>query len=349
VAKLPTEEVRDMVKKSLEDGIVSDTEDYTTLEDDSRAVENYTTVITKLWKENGSIWSMKTTQKVIIKSPIDLMQKRYPISRMPWRSVKNNYHGLSMLTEIIPNQVMINKFYMMQNEFMKKLAFPKVFYDKTKIASISNKIDAIGVNGNPTDVIMTTSPVVNMSEQSIRFLADLIERTNQTLGIYDVSLGNVKAENTSAIIALQKTAAQPLELQKLDLFQSVEDDVRIIVDIMSAYYGIREVPFKTEEGNGTIPFDYKDVSYEDFGMNVEVGSSYYWSEVTAIQTLDNMFNKGLLDPVTYLEQLPNGILKNRGDIVQAYKEKQANELAMAQAQAMPQTLPQDNTGLPVIQ
>lgn len=354
IAKLPIDEVVDMVDDSLKDEIVSDSDDYRNAlnESEAKSVGKYATVITKFWKQDGFVYMTKTTQKVTLVKPINLKQTLYPVAKMSWKNVMNSYHGISPLTEIRQNQIMINKFYMMLNEFIKKLAFPKMLYDKTKIRQWTNKIEAVGVNGDPREAVFSSSPVMQLSEQVIGFIENLFEKTKSALGIYDVALGNVKAENTSAIIALQKTASQPLEMQKLDYFQVVEDSVRIIVDIMSAFYGIRDVPIKTDEGDGTIPFDYSDISFDDFGMNVEIGASAYWSEVTQIQTLDNMYRNGILmnDPVLYLEQLPNGVVKNRMDIIKAIKEKQAQaqmaEMAMLgqqQAQQMQAPAPKTKT------
>lgn len=339
VSKLPLDKVRDMVSEEDQYLIVPDGQDLNTINYDAHSEDNYATVITKLWKEGGTVWYTKTTQKAVITPPVNLKQKMYPIVKQSWKHRKNSYHGISPLTEIRQNQIMINKYYMMLNEFIKKLSFPKLLYDMTKIPKWTNKIESIGVNGDPRDAIAMTSPTVQLSEQVIGFIENLIDKTKSTLGIYDVALGNVQPENTSAIIALQKTASQPLELQRLDYLQVVEDSVRIIVDIMSAFYGFREVPFKTEDGNGIMPFNYSDISFEEFGMTIEVGSAYYWSEVTQIQTLDNMYKNGIIpDPITYLEQLPNGVVKNRGEIIDAIRMKQQMDMQMMmQSQLMQQT------------
>jgi hypothetical protein len=347
VSKLPLDKVKDMVEESEQYLIVPDGHDLNTSDYEAHNLDNYATVITKLWKEGGTVWYTKTTQKAVITKPVNLRQKSYPIVKQSWKHRKNSYHGISPLTEIRQNQIMINKYYMMLNEFIKKLSFPKLLYDMTKIPKWTNKIESIGVNGDPSDAIAMTSPTVQLSEQVIGFIENLIDKTKSTLGIYDVALGNVQPENTSAIIALQKTASQPLELQRLDYMQVVEDSVRIIIDIMSAFYGIREVPFKSEQGNGVMPFDYKDLSFDDFGMVIEVGSAYYWSEVTQIQTLDNMYKNGIIpDAITYLEQLPNGVLKNRGDIIDAIRIKQQMEQQMMLQQQLLQPKPNGTPSVP---
>lgn len=346
ISKIPTNEVKKMVKPEEANLVLSDNEELNTNVSVSRSVVDYTTVIVKLYKEGDEVWFTKVTKAVVIQEPINLKQELFPIVRMPWKEIKNSYHGISPVTEIRPNQIMINKYYMMLNEFVKKMSFPKLLFDQTKIERWSNKVEAIGVNGDPREAIAVSSPTASLDQQIIQYIDNLIQKTRETLGIYDVALGNVQPDNTSAIIALQKTASQPLELQKLDYMQVVENSVRIIIDIMRAFYGKRDVPFKTDQGNGIIPFDYKDIRFDDFGMTIEVGSAAYWSEVTQVQTLDNMFRAQIIpDAITYLEQLPSGIVKNRGEIIDAIRMKN-QQAQMMQDQQLAMQMAMGQQGVP---
>ena len=343
VAKLPTEQVKEMAKKHA-DEIHDNWDDNTNLETDARSTTKYTTVLTKFWKEKGVVWFCKSTQNVMLKEATSLDVKLYPISKMNWKTLKNSYQGVSKLTEVIPNQIMVNKAYMMMNEFTKKMAFPKIIYNKMLIDGWSNKVEALGVDGDPRDSVVSVTPTVSFNDQLMVYVDKLIAETKQTLGLQDVSLGNVNPDNTSAIIALQKTAAQPLELQRLELFSSIEQDVRIIVELMATNYGVRPAQITTEQGEGTIMFDFADLTLEAFNMEVEVGQAYYWSNVTQVQTLDNMFrNKIIPNAITYLEQLPNGTVKNRNEIIKAIKKEEAKVLQAQQPQAQP--MPQ---GLPIV-
>jgi len=335
VYKKLTEEVRDMVNDADKSSIVPDDE-YGSVYTDNNASSNnqYTTLIIKLYKENDSVWFTKSTKNLIITKPIDLEIAIYPISKMNWVDNKESYHGTSPITEVIQNQIMINKFFMMLNEFVKKMSFPKILFDLTKLGAWSNKVEALGVNGNPNEVVAVSSPTASIDQQIIQFIQYLIQMTKETLGVYDGALGNIKPENTSAIVAVQQLASQPLELQRLAYYQVVEDSVRIIVELMRSFYGKREVPIKsTDEESSTMMFDYADVKFNDFGLNVEVGASSYWSEVTQIQTLDNMYRNGIIpDAITYLEQLPAGVVKNRSEIIDAIRRIQDGMMEQQQAQ-----------------
>lgn len=373
VQKLPTDIVKEMAEEAGKnpDDVKADAESYDQNEMNANMQGEYTTLITRLWRYKGTIHACKATKNAIIKDEIDLMQVLYPISNMVWREKKNCYHGESPVTAVIPNQIMINKYYMMTNEFLKKTAFPKTIYDKQKLPNgINNKVEAIGVQGNPNEAIITSSPIQPMNAQATQYVQDLIDKTKESLGIYDVALGNARPENTSAIIALQKTASQPLELQKMDYYQMIEDSVRIILDIMSAYYGVRSITIKhtltpeelmkikqaqqmqmpadpmnpapavpqgDEDGEieMDIDFDYAELSPENIQLTVEVGASAYWSEIMQMQTMDNMYRAQIIpDPQTYVEEMPNGIIRKK-NIIEAIKRKEVKDQQLAmQASAM---------------
>lgn len=343
VSKLPTDQVKKMAK-GHEEEITPDNDDDTLLEQDAIGSTNYTTVLTKLWKDDKTktVWFSKSTRNVVLKDATNTTMRHYPLAKADWMAVPNASHGQSILTSVRQNQISINKLYMMINEFMKQLAFPKIIFDRRKIPNWTNKIQAIGVDGDPREAFVSQTPVVSLPPGIKDYAIDLIEKTKQSMGVYDVALGNVRPDNTSAIIALQKTASQPLELQRLDLYQMIEDSVRIIIDLMASYYGVRSIPFAIEEGEGQLKeFDFADLR-GSFNYTVEVGQAAYWAETTQIQTLDNLYQAGIIpDQITYLEQLPNGVVKNKSDIIQALRaiQKAQQPVMPKQPQPLP-TLPQ---------
>ena len=127
------------------------------------------------------------------------------------------------------------------------------------------------------------------------------------MGDSDAALGNVRPDNTSAIIAVQKASAMPLELQRMAFYQFVEDYVRIFIDIMRVDYGLRTVTTVDEKGNIiSAPVDFGQLNDMNLKLNIEVGASTYWSELLQVQTMDNLFSIGIIsDAITYLESIPD--------------------------------------------
>ena len=144
------------------------------------------------------------------------------------------------------------------------------------------------------------------------------------MGASDAALGNVQPDNTSAIIAVQKATAVPLELVRQSYYQFVEDFVRICVDQMRIFYGKRTVVTEDDTGaDQEVTFDFATLSDYVLEFNVDIGTAAYWSEMTSIQSLDNLFAKQLVDPVTYLESVPSSAIPNKAKIVEKAKESMA--------------------------
>lgn len=88
---------------------------------------------------------------------------------------------------------------------------------------------------------------------------------------------------------------------------------------------------------------YTDINFSalrnlNYDIDVEIGQSSYWSEATTVQTLDNMYDKGIItNPVTYLEGIPDKYVPNKQQIIDEIKQQQnqANiQQQAAQAAAM---------------
>ena len=125
----------------------------------------------------------------------------------------------------------------------------------------------------------------------------------------------------------------PLELQKQDFYSFVEDSVRIWLDMMGVYYGMRPVKLElTRQGpdmqsetvTQTVLFDFTTLRGWNLQLNVEVGAATYWSELMQVQTLDNLFSNGILqDAVAYLENMPRGYIPGKTQLIAASKRQHA--------------------------
>ena len=283
------------------------------------------TVIAKLFRRNGRVWFCETTRDAVIRPPADTGLSLYPISYMSYEKVKDSYHGRAVITGLIPNQIAVNKLWAMAIHHQNTLAFPKVFYDRLKIKSWSNRVgEAIGIAGNPADAVTTAFRAPDMSGQLLDIVDRTINYTKEFMGASDATLGNITPDNTSAIIAVQKATAAPLDIQRLALYRFVEDYVRVIIDMICAHYGTRLVTLDGENGTQeSRTVDFSAIDSSAMQLNVDVGASAYFSELTQLGTLDSLYTKGVIsDAVTYLESLPEGYVRNRDKII---KKLQAAE------------------------
>jgi len=275
------------------------------------------TVIIKYAKENGKIRAVKVTNSGVVRPEWEVGYGRYPLACMRWEKIKNSYHGAAAISAMIPNQISINQLFAMGIHSVKTTAFPKVMFDRTKIKSWSSKVgQAIGVTGNPNDAIYSGFKAPDMSSQVLELIERLTQKTLEFMGASDAALGNINPDNTSAIIATQKASAMPLELQRLEFFRFTEEYIRVIMDMISVHYGIRKATFVDNDNTVTMEYDYSTIRQPGFKLNVDVGAAAYWSEVMQIQTLDNLFAKGIIpDAITYLKSLPDGYVPKRGELI----------------------------------
>lgn len=284
------------------------------------------TVIVKLWKENGTVHVLECTKDVIVRKEFSPGYRLYPLAYMSWEKIKNSYHGQSAITGLIPNQIFVNKLWAMAMEHQKKMAFPKLFYDMTKIPHWSNKVgQAIGVAGSPKEAVAQNFRAADMSGQVLELVEKTISYTREFMGASDAALGNVRPDNTSAIIAVQKASAAPLELQRMAFYQFVEDYINIMLDMMRCHFGVRIVDIVDAETGETVQekFDFSKVDMDGLQLQVDVGSSTYWSELMQVQTLDNLFAKGIItDAVTYLENVPDEYVRNKNQLIAKLREQQ---------------------------
>lgn len=296
--------------------------------EDNELDNHLVTEITRFWKAGRekdaeespgkkTVHMMTVCGDVVTREETDTGMTLYPIASMSWEQQKNCYHGVSPITEVINTQITVNKMLTAISVFTQKAAFPKVIYNAGKFPHgyDGSPEKAIAVQGDVREAIMTTVGGAQLPTTIVNIFDMIITKTRDFMGASDSALGNIKPDNTSAIVATQQATSAPLVIQKLAFKQFVEDQVRIILDMMLTYYGIRTMCVDVETVNEqtgqketraetqTVNFD--EVTLYPREVNVEVGESSYWSELTTIQTADNFFAKGLFsDFADYVETLP---------------------------------------------
>jgi hypothetical protein len=306
------------------------------------------TYIIKMWKENGTVMLSKTTRYCPIKPKLDTKLKLYPLAWFNWTRLKNSYHGQAECTGLIPNQIVINTLYAMIVEHMRMTAFGKVIYDKNRITAWNNAVGAaIGVEGDTVGAVQQIS-YGQMNNMVMEVFREAIATTKDLNGANDAALGNIDPKNQGAIIAVQKASQVPLQSIADNLYQFVEDLGLIWLDFMLSKYGDVDRKISYKDGDKSKVGMFNASLYQDipFKLKVDVGPSSYWSEITAIQTLDNLLEKQIITPQQYLERLPNGYIDKKQELIDALDQQVNNQMSSQQQdfEAMAQffeTLPPD--------
>lgn len=294
--------------------------------------DDMVTVLLRMQRTEDGISFFKCTQHAVIMPETIAPYRRYPVAYMSWERVKNSFHGSSPLTEAIPNQIAINKLYSMYVQCIKHVAFPKIIYDMTRFPNgyTSDVGKAIGMRGNPNEAIMAAFQAPEISAQVMALLSQMMKDTMELMGASDATLGNVKPDNTSAIVTVQQATIAPLELVKMEFYRFVEDTVRIAIDLMRVHYGARTVCITDDGGEEeTQRFDFGTLDDTALELNVEVGSSAYWAETMQTATNDNLLARGIItDPVLYVENIPDSQIRGKSRLLRALREqRESGQLA----------------------
>ncbi len=347
--------VDDVRREAVEHGTMTEQEAQETIIPDSDtnmlnediADNELVSVLVKYWKEGGSVHCCITTQNAIIRDTFDTELKLYPVAFMNWETVKNRYHGQSAVECLIPNQLFINKIFAMYMDHVKKLAFPKLIYDVSRFPNgFSNKIgEAIAIRGNVSEAITNAFKMPDLDSSLLAFIDKVYQYTQETMGASDAALGNIRPDNATAIVATQQATTAPLELVRRNFYQFIEDEVRIIIDIMRVNYGTRAVVVEedvTDSETGMVSkqkvvksFNFDTLNDYTLNLEVNIGSSAYWSEVMQTQTLSNLVTAGVIqDTELYLESLPDKYVPNKAKLLESVRSQKTQ--AMQQPMQAPQ-------------
>ena len=204
----------------------------------------------------------------------------------------------------------------------------------------------------------------DMSNQIMAVIDKAVSYTKDCLGATDAQLGNVRPDNTSALMVLQSAAEVPLENTRANLHEWMEDIGAILLDMMGTYYGERPIlrdrefeepvvatkgaPPEIDPFSGTLKtnkvvrrvvetFDFSQFKHLWLNVRVDVGATTYYSEIAMVQTLDNLRRDGVIDMIQYLERVPDRIIPQRAKLIDDLKAKlkqQEQELAAQQSMQM---------------
>lgn len=297
--------------------------------------------------ENGTIHASKSVRNTYIYEDKDTGLDYYPIAFNNWEEVKNSYHGRAETTGIIPNQIAINKMFAMVIYHLMLTAFPTAVYDADRIEDWTNEIGAMipvtNLNGDSIKNVAGYLEPATMSSQIMSAIELAMQYTKETLGVGDASLGNVTMNNATAIIAIQKSAAVPLENVKASFYEFTEDCGKIIVDMMGTYYGLRPVVLETPNNERVVEsFDFTKLKGMWLHVKSDVGDSAYFSEVASLQTLDNLLNNGMIEFAEYLKRVPDEIIPKKQELINSIEQNDIYKKALYNIMAKyMDTLPQE--------
>lgn len=306
------------------------------------------TVLTKLYKEwdnDGKTYTLKAVEVVegaVIRPAWDMKIRLYPIAKISWEELANCIYGDSEVTHLIPNQITINRTIVAATQALIREGLPITLVNGDVIQQpITNDPgQVIPVYGTAEDIQNAVRYVQSppFTPQFDNMVNSLITNTLTQSGANDAALGDMRPDNTSAIIAVREAATMPMQLLQNRFYSFIEDVARIWAEFWVSMYGKRMLKIEDENGEWYTPFDgdkYKDLI---ISARVDVGAAGLWSEIQSRQTLDNMLQAGIIDPVQYLQRIPKGSVPDLGGLLRDYQQR-----AQTPAPASPESNPTPTT------
>ncbi len=345
--RLPVEEVRERAKAN---GVSELKLDDITADDDSHQGEQgeggkLVTLLTVFYKKDGTVHAVEATEKVIVRKEWDTELRRYPVAWLPWEKQRNCMHGRAALTDMIPNQVAINKAYAGMLYEIERLGFHTLIINGQFIKNWNGEPGkVIKVAGSPDDVRKYATYIdgaqTNPSISNV--IGEVISYTRDFMGTNDASAGNVRPDNASAIIALQNADTVPLELTRQAYNAFIEDIVRNIVDMMHANYGTRLIEMQYTDEMGKVKeiegeFNFDDLDDANLRISVDIGAASMWSEITQMDSINAIFTSGIMDDLNrfklYLDVVPDKYLNAKAKMLAWIDEQEAALNAAPQVNA----------------
>ena len=206
-------------------------------------LDGQVTVVTKFYKENGTIKCSVGTKYLDFSEDEDMQISYYPLAHMLWNDKEGSARGEGEVRTLIPNQIETNKTAMRRILTAKNTAYPQKVYNKDLVAN-PDAINTVGgvieVEGQTVDDVrkaFTTTTPAQMSPDVEKLQIELVDKTRELANASDTATGQVNPENASgrAILAVQQASEQPLDDQNIAYNTLLEDLSKIWLEMWKVH------------------------------------------------------------------------------------------------------------------
>ncbi|MCI8554035.1 MAG: hypothetical protein HFJ80_03720, partial [Clostridiales bacterium] len=243
----------------------------------------------------------------------------YPLAAFSWEKRKGCAYGESEITYLIPNQIAVNRMLTASVWAAMIAGMPIMVVDGDavpgRITNDPGQIIRIFGAEEPRRAIQYIDPPA-VSSVFEEMITSLVSGTLTQAGANSVALGDVRPDNTSAIIAAREASTLPLQLIQNRYYALCEEVARIWAEFWVMKYGDRALRMEDEQGIWYLPFRGERYRELLISVRVDVGASTMWSESQSIQTLDNLFDRGVIGAAQYLSRLPKGVVPDVTGLIQ---------------------------------
>lgn len=319
-------------------------------------IDNMCTLVTKLYKKDGTVHFSQATRFCDIKEDKDTGLTLYPLTHMLWEEKEGSSRGEGEVRYLIPNQLEINKTIMRRLISAKNTAYPQKIVDVSKITN-PNAINSVGtiikVNGQNVDDVKKAFSVINPAQMSTdveKVMNELIKTTRELAGAGDIATGDINPESASgkAILAVQQASQMPVTEQTLALKTTLEDLARIWLDMWRTYatdglvIAYEETnPNTGEKNTQSVQVPYTVLQELQASVKVDITPKSPFDKFAQELSLENMLKAGYFSPQklaeleVYVELLDDDSSMPKSKLQEAIKtiKEQQRQISEVQAQA----------------
>ena len=303
--------------------------------------------------EKGTINVSASTRLVDILEEQDTEAKRYPLAHFIWEEQKGYARGLSEVRGVKANQIEINKTATRRSISVATTAFPKVVYDKDRVANpesleqVGSKIELANVRADDVTKIVNYLRPATMSPDAFNLQQDLINGTRELAGAGDNATGNIDPTQASgkAILAVQQASQMPINEQVDNYKYFLEDCANIIFDIIKTEYVDGLTLYTQEETINDLgqtetfetPFKVtqKDLEAIDINLKIDITPQSPYDRYAMEMSLENLLVRGMITLEEYTEALPedSSMPKPTLETIIRKRKEARNQIVAMQEQA----------------
>ena len=320
-------------------------------------LDNMVTIITKMYKKNGTVHFSKATRWVELKEDTDSGLTYYPVAHINWEEKEGSARGEGEIRYLIPNQIEVNRTEVRRVLTVKYEAYPQKVADIDKIANPTalTQVGGIikvrgGMKVEDVKGVINTLPPAQMSPDVKLLQDDLIQMSRDLAGAGESATGEVDPESASgrAILAVQRASQSVMTEQKESYKNFVEDLAKIWLDMMIVYSsdGLKleetiKDPNTGEETTQIVDIPQETLKELQASVKVDITPRGALDKYAQEISIENMFKAGMFNAQKlpelkiYVSLLDDDSVMPKEKMEEAIKEieEEQQKIAMMNAQA----------------
>ena len=321
--------------------------------------DNKVTVLTKLWKEKGTVWYEEGTRYCMLTKKLNTGYKRYPLQHYLWEEKEGSARGEGEVKSHIENQLEVNRTLMRRSVVGKNIAFPHAIINTDFIANkdaINKTGSTIEVKGKTVDDVRKMfgyTQVTQMSSDIKELQNELMSVDRDLSGAGDIATGSINPSTASgrAVLAVQEASTKPMIEQVSALKTLIEElalcwlDIWIATSEETMHLINEEIQDDTGESTYTVE-EIPTVLVENMNatVKIEVTSKGVYDKYAKEQSLENLANSTIFQNPQlledYIEMLDDDSNMPKQNVLAVVKKRKERQARIAQIKAQGQLMQQ---------